>query len=182
MIAPSPDWMIAINSISLLDGSGDWKNEIVLDLFPNDAGSDSGIDYTSANNNTSPKEPISSLVGVVPFSSQKIGTLTITLEDVVLGTSDFENKNTLATYPNPGSGQVTILSPSITLKTIELYNIIGAKVLSISEINRLKTSINVTNLSSGIYLMRITDDGLNKEIYQALSNALLISLISLGPS
>ena len=157
MIAPSPDWMVAINSISLLDGSGEWENEIILDLFPYDAGTDSGIDYTSANNDTNPKEPIISLLGVSPFSSEKIGTITITLEDVVLGTPDFESKNTFVIYPNPSSDQVSISSSSSPIKTIELYNTIGAKVLSISEINELKTSIDVTLVSSGVYLMRVTD-------------------------
>ena len=157
MIAPSPDWMIAINSISLLDGSGEWENEIVLDLIPYDAGTDSGLDYTSPNIDTNPKEPISSLLGITPFSSEKIGTLTITLEEVVLGTSDFETKNTLAIYPNPSSGQLTISSPSIALKTIGFYNAAGYQVLYISEINDLKSSIDITNVSSGVYLMRITD-------------------------
>jgi hypothetical protein len=157
MIAPSPDWMIAINSISLLDGSGEWKNEITLDLFPYDAGSDNGIDYTSANSDTNPKEPITSLLGVAPFSSEKIGTLTITLEEVVLGVSGFEDNNTFTIYPNPISDQVTISSPSTTIKTIEIYNVIGFKILSMSEVNNLKTSIDATSFSSGIYLMRITD-------------------------
>jgi hypothetical protein len=167
MIAPSPDWMIAINSVSLLDGSDEWENEIILDLFPYDSGSDSGLDYTSANSDTNPKEPISSLLGVAPFSSEKIGTLTITLESVVLGTSDFENKDAFVIYPNPISDQVTITSPTTAIKTIELYNVVGAKVLSVSEINDLNTSIDLTSVASGVYLIRVTDV-LNQETVKRL--------------
>jgi hypothetical protein len=167
MIAPSPDWIVAINSISLLNASGDWESEIVLDLFPYDAGTDSGSDYTSVNSNTNPKEPISSLQGIAPFSTEKIGTLTITLEDVVLEVSDFENKNAFAIYPNPITNQVTIASPTTAIKTIELYNVLGAKVVSVSEVNDLNTSIDVSSVSSGVYLIRVTDV-FNKETVKRL--------------
>ena len=46
MIAPSPDWMIAVNGINLRDG-GNWKPLMTIDLFPYDAGTDNGTDYTS---------------------------------------------------------------------------------------------------------------------------------------
>ena len=39
MIAPSPDWMIAVNSVNLRDGNT-WRDEIIIDLFPYDAGTD----------------------------------------------------------------------------------------------------------------------------------------------
>ena len=64
MIAPSPDWFIGINSVSLLDGDGSWREEITVDLYPLDSGTDSGIDYTSANEDTDPKEPIASAQGI----------------------------------------------------------------------------------------------------------------------
>jgi len=32
MLAPSPDWFVGVNDLDLLDGNGNWQNQIVLDL------------------------------------------------------------------------------------------------------------------------------------------------------
>ena len=74
MIAPSPDWFAGVTGQSLLDEDGEWVEELRVVLYPLDAGTDSGTDYTSPNQNTSPKEPITSLKGVYPFSDEPVGT------------------------------------------------------------------------------------------------------------
>ncbi len=157
MFAPSPDWVIAANSIDLLDGSGNWRNSITIDMYPYDAGTDSGIDYTSPNMNTDPQEPISSLQGVSPFSNAKAGTLTITLESVVLGVEQF-NSSTIQVYPNPTTEIVNISAYS-TITTIKIYNVLGAEIqqLNVQDTNAV---INLSAFSSGIYLVRIdSEDG-----------------------
>jgi hypothetical protein len=152
MIAPSPDWMIATNSIELIDSNGDWKPSISLDLFPYDAGTDSGIDYTSPNLDTNPPEPISSLQGIAPFSNEKMGTLTITLENV-LGTGD--NKiNSFQVYPNPAFGLVTI-SATKRISEIQVFNVLGARVL-VRRIDSNSTQLDISALPSGIYMFRIS--------------------------
>jgi len=62
MIAPSPDWFIGTRGLDLFS-RGAWADEIVVELQPWDAGTDSGINYTSGNNNTNPQEPISLITG-----------------------------------------------------------------------------------------------------------------------
>lgn len=57
MIAPSPDWFVGVDSLSLRS-NGRWLNEVIVELFPYDAGTDSGRSYTSANQATNPPEPI----------------------------------------------------------------------------------------------------------------------------
>ncbi|MEM6686222.1 MAG: spondin domain-containing protein, partial [Bacteroidota bacterium] len=69
MIAPSPDWMIQVNSLSLLDGDGNWKPSITMDLFPYDAGTEDGDMYAFHNPETVPQQPISSLQNIAPFSN-----------------------------------------------------------------------------------------------------------------
>ena len=118
MIAPSPDWMIAVNSVSLVDVNGDWIDEINIDLYPYDAGTDSGVDYTSPNLDTNPQDPISSLQGVAPFSNEIIGTLTISLEEVVLGINEVASNQTVL-FPNPASDKVTISNATI-LETVTI--------------------------------------------------------------
>ena len=82
MIAPSPDWFVGVSGLSLLDDQGNWVAEKTVTLYPYDAGTDSGPDYTSPNTATNPPEVIASLRGVRPFSSEPIGTLTFTRTDL----------------------------------------------------------------------------------------------------
>jgi hypothetical protein len=49
MIAPSPDWFVGVHGLSLLDDEGQWVQERQVVLFPYDAGTDDGDDYTAAD-------------------------------------------------------------------------------------------------------------------------------------
>jgi hypothetical protein len=57
MIAPSPDWYVAVVNINLLE-NGEFVQEKTVDAFVYDSGTDSGVTYTSGNIETSPKELI----------------------------------------------------------------------------------------------------------------------------
>jgi hypothetical protein len=61
MVAPSPDWFVGVSGLSLLEG-GAWVDRTV-DLYPWDAGTDSGATYRAADRATSPPEPIQRLTG-----------------------------------------------------------------------------------------------------------------------
>ena len=57
MIAPSPDWFVGVSGLRLCK-NGKWKDSIDWPLKALDAGTDSGGDFTSANQATSPYETI----------------------------------------------------------------------------------------------------------------------------
>jgi len=57
MLAPSPDWFVGVGGLELLQ-NGQWVDNLVVPLQVWDAGSDSGITYLAANQNTFPKDPI----------------------------------------------------------------------------------------------------------------------------
>ena len=57
MIAPSPDWFVGVQGMSLLEG-GDWVAEKTVSLEPWDAGTDGGHTYKSPDADTMPREPI----------------------------------------------------------------------------------------------------------------------------
>ena len=78
MIAPSPDWFVGVNGLSLLMDDGRWADEVQVVLHPLDSGTDSGTSYRSANSDTRPPQAIRSLKGVSPFSDAPIGTFTFT--------------------------------------------------------------------------------------------------------
>jgi hypothetical protein len=62
MVAPSPDWFVGVDSLSLVEG-GDWVAEKVVTLYPWDAGTDSGATYAAPDLDTQPRQPIHALEG-----------------------------------------------------------------------------------------------------------------------
>ncbi len=155
MIAPSPDWMIAVNSINLRDGNS-WRDEIVMDLFPYDAGTDSGSTYTSANQVTNPTQPISALVNVSPFNDKPIGTITITFNETL--SVDSSSISSVSLFPNPSNGIIQINTTNAkVLQSASVFDVLGKKVATIENSN-LDTSLNwnLDTLNSGIYLVRMT--------------------------
>jgi hypothetical protein len=80
MIAPSPDWFVGISARNFLE-SGNWPDSIAFELFPYDAGTDSGTIYDALDADTQPRMPISRIEGV-PFLSgagvRPLGTFTFT--------------------------------------------------------------------------------------------------------
>lgn len=81
MIAPSPDWFAGVAGLALRDGQGEWKQQIVVDLYPYDAGTEEGTGYSTSNPDTLPHQPIQSLTGVGPFSTQPVARLTLIRRD-----------------------------------------------------------------------------------------------------
>jgi hypothetical protein len=61
MLAPSPDWFIAIHDLSM-KRNGVFITDTVLDLNVYDAGTDSGVSFASSNDVTSPPQNISKFV------------------------------------------------------------------------------------------------------------------------
>jgi len=64
-----------------------------------------------------------------------------------------------ATYPNPITNNTfTITSNSSSKKTITIFNVLGKKVLS-SSFSGVKSNVDVSAISSGIYILKVTEDG-----------------------
>jgi len=155
MIAPSPDWMIGVNGLDLLDENGEFKETISVDLYPIDAGTDNGVDYISSNSDTDPKDPVADARGASPFSNATIGTLLIERTNVL---STPENAaSVISVYPNPFKDRITLTTTNATIKSIEIYNVLGKKVANISQRIGKETTMDVSNLRSGIYLLKTTD-------------------------
>lgn len=155
MIAPSPDWMIAINAVDLRDGNS-WRSSITIPLFPYDAGTDSGANYGSANQPTVPAVAITSLINSGPFNSNPIGTLTITLNQVL--SVDENAIESVSIYPNPSNGEFTLLSKaSNPVTSIQVYDVLGKLTNNIQN-TELKTDykLNLAELDQGIYMLRLT--------------------------
>lgn len=69
MLAPSPDWYVAIINQNLLE-NGEFVDEKTVNALTYDAGTDSGTTFTSANMPTNPKVPIS-VINTPPVGNGK---------------------------------------------------------------------------------------------------------------
>lgn len=78
MVAPSPDWFVGVSGLRLYE-DGKWPGEVVVELPAYDAGTDSGVDFWSANEDTIPWEPISLITGFPFEGDPPLGTFTFRL-------------------------------------------------------------------------------------------------------
>ena len=91
--------------------------------------------------------------GLVEVDNLKIAT---TFVDV-LANKKFSTISGLNVYPNPvKDGNLYITSNSSVAKTVGIYDILGKQVLESKTSNN---AVNVSNLKSGAYIVRITEDG-----------------------
>ena len=73
-----------------------------------------------------------------------------------LGVASF-NTPKVSMYPNPTSGIVTIEASSV-IESITVYNVLGQEMLS-QKGNSASETLNISNLKSGVYLVRTTSNG-----------------------
>jgi len=158
MIAPSPDWMIQVNSLSFIDPNGDWIPSITMDLFPYDAGTEDGNGYSFGNLETVPQQPITSLQNIAPFSNAKVGTLTISL--VSLGTEAFSAKTPIFISTDSALKAIQIHnSNQENIQQLEIYNSLGSLVKR-HEISTNKSIYNFSfpTLKSGLYFIKLQSE------------------------
>ncbi|KAL8579501.1 hypothetical protein ACOMHN_025454 [Nucella lapillus] len=66
MIGPSPDWCLGVSAVSMCNANCTWADRMEIDLYPWDAGTDSGMSYMSRNQPTDPPEKIHRLTNSYP--------------------------------------------------------------------------------------------------------------------
>lgn len=67
----------------------------------------------------------------------------------------------ISVYPNPVRGVLTIANLDESVNGIEVYNVIGTKVKSISTADRISVDLDMTGLSSGVYFINVLDANRN---------------------
>ncbi|XP_049868356.1 spondin-2-like [Pectinophora gossypiella] len=102
-IIPSPDWFLGVYNMELCDvKTGNWATNVVLNLYPMDAGIDSGLTFESSDEATLPPKPIAKadISREVPYDKMRpFAKLIVTL---------------VRTYANPNCIQETFTAPSST--------------------------------------------------------------------
>lgn len=75
MIAPSPDWFTGVSSMPLLQSNGSWRDHGLVELFPYDAGTENGYEFSLNNDATTPHQAIMSIRDMGKFLGGPIATL-----------------------------------------------------------------------------------------------------------
>ncbi len=158
MIAPSPDWMIQVNSLSLTDTNGDWIPSIVLDLYPYDAGTEDGDLYAFDNPETVPQQPITSLQNIAPFSNAKVGTLTISL--VSLSVDDFTTKTPIYISTDVSTKSIQIYNSNReNIQSIEVYDTFGNSIKRYASLtNKTSYQFSFPTIKNGLYFIKLQSE------------------------
>jgi len=126
------------------------------------------VDYLEWGTSGHVREPVAVAAGIwsagttitvpAPYEYTGDGTQNgVTFWGTVLGVGDFENKIVFNISPNPVTSILNIqLSKNIIDGNIKVFDILGKQILT-KELNPNNlTRINVSNLSNGMYLVKVT--------------------------
>ncbi len=80
MLDFSPDWFIGVSNYSLLNSQSNWISSVTLDLYPYDAGTEEGTEFSLNNPPSKPHVPITSLRGKGKFSGATAPVARMTFE------------------------------------------------------------------------------------------------------
>lgn len=87
--------------------------------------------------------------------------------EVMLGLADINAKNPFEIYPNPTDDKIFIINENNTNLSYEIISSSGKMVLQ-GDVKSSKVQINLTELSSGMYYIKITEQSTNTEYLQKI--------------
>ena len=162
MLAPSPDWFVGVSGLDLFSG-GAWLPERTVDLAVYDAGTDSGPNYTSPNQDTNPPDPIA-VLGTPPFATNgTVGSFTFTL----LGVTASEDATPATAFalaaptPNPATTRTTLrlqLGRTQPVR-VEVFDLLGRRVATVHDgvlaPGEHPFDLDVRAFPSGVYFARV---------------------------
>ena len=106
-VEPSPDWFVGVSGLDLRP-NGEWEREVSVDLYPWDAGTEGGSQFSDGFPATNPQGRISSLRNTDRFSDGPIARVTFTLR---------EPPKVKGVRGNPGDGWIDVSWNEIDVAT-----------------------------------------------------------------
>lgn len=87
---------------------------------------------------------------ITPFSNSNCSVLSV---------NDNSLLNTTNLYPNPTKGNLSINNNNQLNLGVEIYNVLGKKVLQVQNNTTKEQTINLSSLKSGVYLVQLKANG-----------------------
>ncbi len=137
--------------------SGDCNN-LFLEGCDDDSSSDGNFSLISLSN-LNPGDTL--YVNVWEYGNDTMGTFKISAYDASLANTSFSNSN-FTFYPNPVK-DVLAISNSENISKVQVINLLGQEMI-VKTINDNQGQIDMSGLSTGTYLVKITSDKLVKTI------------------
>ncbi len=81
---------------------------------------------------------------------------TLVKESGPLSVEDLEQSK-FSMYPNPAKNSLTIASDSEAIVQVEIFNVLGQKVMGNSFTSSLSETLNISKLNTGMYLVKINN-------------------------
>ena len=152
MVAPSPDWFVGVSGLPLLDDQGRWLRAHEVHLYPWDAGTEDGSEFSLNNLATSPQGVITSIRGTGKFSTEPIATLSFTLESVSTIRSVDEN-----TEAGVNIGEPVVATDSSGAVTYSLGGTDAASFEIVSATGQLQTKAALDYETKSSYEVTVTE-------------------------
>jgi hypothetical protein len=144
--------------ITVYSGSCGALTQIACDDDSSADGAFSKVDLTSANGIASGDTVY---VRAYEYGTNTYDTFKIAAYDASLSTRSFDATG-FSAYPNPVK-DVLNLSYTKEISSVSVHNLLGQEVMTKS-INATQSKIDMSNLSNGTYLVKVTVDGLVKTL------------------
>jgi len=127
MVAPSPDWFVGVDGLSLHDGES-WRPLVVADLVVWDSGTDSGETFTAPNEPTEPPVPIFEKDDYAFASGELVGQFVFQLLEAVDVPDQAPAVAPITFAPNPFRTELLVRVPGEAASTIDVYDVTGRRV------------------------------------------------------
>ena len=145
MVSQSPDWFVGVSGLSLRNAADDgWQPSLTVDLFPWDAGTEEGTEFSLSNAATSPQGDITSIKGTGKFSNEPIASLTFTLpaeEGVAIPDDGLRRRVGLALGKE--QGELISAAEMATLTSLDLSRVV------VTDLTGLEHAVNLRELFLG---------------------------------
>tara|TARA_R110002049_G_scaffold2846_6_gene23159 strand:+ start:15427 stop:17505 length:2079 start_codon:yes stop_codon:yes gene_type:complete len=170
----APTYTTGTVSINGDDSIELYENGQIIDVFGDvdTDGSGEAWEYLDGwayrNNNSSPEGTVFTLEnwsfskdGLKGGTNNATATMPLPIGTYTMATASLERNGILgfATYPNPiTKKEFTVSSNSNAKKTINIFNVLGKRVLT-TGFSGTKYLVDVSAINSGIYILKVTEDG-----------------------
>jgi len=85
--------------------------------------------------------------------------LEFALNCAFVGVEEIAKKGEISVYPNPTSGELRIENGELRIKSVEVFDVFGRNVLSLVSPMSSETTINISHLPQGVYVLKVVADG-----------------------